>query len=308
MGRLLRERTEKRGKRSGRVVPVDKMEASVSQTRRSFDVLSPFVDFAARIDNSGPIPWLESCEDRSHSFMTLRKAFHLGKGQKHFPEGMPDVCVHRHELLSEQLELPESTRSSLCNGGKELQFVPLLSACRKKLRLRIEAEMKSRMDILDDRLFLLLSPTAEVNMDAHTRKRASVPMSARFSAMCHGCSTRDGRPVKLLPGFGSQGAAAFIYLSDAAEIVGVNMLSRCSDAEAQFFVHCSERHDLPSSVDWQLELADRWVRQVAPHRADGVAEAMAWLLPEELPECPFGAFAYRLCDGPEVFFPVTASE
>jgi len=301
------ERIKKRGRMTGRIVPMRKLEESIQKTREAVDVLSPLTDFSAKIDNRGDIPWLEICQDRAHSFVTLRSQFQLGKVTKHFPRALRDVAVRRHALLTDQLVLPPETGIALCGGSEEMQRVPLLSACKPRLRARLEAEIKSRLDILKGLVLLLLTPAKEVNMDAHSRQRADIPEYAHYCAMCHGCCTLDGRPLKILPGF-TDGTGAFIYLNADREIVAVNVVARNAAQEEQFFMQCAKPLALPADVDWKLELADRWARQVTPPEALGAADAMAWLLPGELPECPFGGFAYRLHDGPEVVFPVVSSE
>jgi len=301
------QRAEKRGKMTGRIVPMRKLKESIEKTARAVDVLSPLADFAAKIDNRGDTPWLEVCQDRSHSFVTLRNQFQLGKPAKHFPESLHDVSVKHDPYLSEMLVLPRETRDALCSGTEEMQRVPLLMACRPKLRARLEAEMKSRLDILHGTVHLLLTPAAKVNMDAHSRSRADIPPGACLCALCHGCCAGDGRPVNLLPNFG-KGMGAFIYMNSDAEIISVNVMARRSPHEEQFFIHCAKPLALPAQADWKLELADRWVRHVTPPEALRSADAMAWLLPGELPDCPFGGFAYRIKDGPEVFFPLVTSE
>lgn len=302
----LHQRIKKRGRLTGRIVPERKLQDSIRRTREAVDVLSPLTDFAAKIDNRGGVPWLEMCQDRSHSFVTLRNQFRLGKEPKAFPQALGDVSVKRHVLLSEQLDLPAATREALCGGSQELQRIPLLKACRPRLKARLEAEIKSRLDLLDGPVFLCLSPAAEVLLDRHSRARADVPEDARFCCMCHGC-TSQGWPVKILPDF-EKGTGAFVYLDADGEVVGVNVMSRQPAQEAQFFVKTSKPVGLPADLDWKMELADRWARSVTPPKALRAAEAVAWLLPGELPECPFGGFAYRLYEGQELAFPIVASE
>jgi len=300
------ERAEKRGRKTGRIVPRSKLQESFELTREAVEVLSPLADFSAKIDNRAGIPWLEACHDRSHSFVTLRSRFQLDKEPKKFPQALNDVSVKRDKLLTDQLNLPPEAREAICGDVKEMLRVPLLSACRQKLRARLEAEMKSRMDI-NGPVFLLVSPAAPVNLDVHSRRRADVPEDAMFCAVCHGCCTAQGRPLTLLPSFGA-GVGAFIYLGRHGDTLGVNVMASRPASEEQFFIQCTKPINIPPDMDWKLELASRWVRQVTPPQAVRDAVAMAWLLPGELPKCPFGGFAYRLRNGPEIVFPVATSE
>jgi len=302
----LHQRVHKRSRMTGRMVPRWKMEESIRRTRESVDVLSPLTDFSAKIDNNSNIPWLEVCQDQSHSFSSLRSQFQLGKETKQFPQALRDIAVRRHEVLSEQLHLPDWARDALASGTKALLKVPLLEACCSRLRPRLEAELKSRLDILHSDVFLLLTPAAEVNMDAHSRDRGNIPETAHLGAMCHGCFTSEGRSVQILPGFAEE-TSAFVYLTANGDILSVNVIERHDANTEQFFLQCAKPVGLPADLDWKMELADRWVRHVAPREAAASADSMAWLLPGELPECPFGGFAYRLTDGPEVVFPVVSS-
>lgn len=312
------ERAARRARSTGRVVPTEVLEESIELTRKAFHILSRKADFSARIDNRSDIPWVESCQDRSHSLVSLRNMFRLSEELKRFPEALGFVSVKRHEILSEQLDLPEWACEALFSGSTAMLKVPVLEACKPELRglvkrrLADELQRFSRDPECDlqeasEEVFLIFSPGARVNLDFTSRRIADVPASAYLFTVCHGCCRRNGQPLEILPRFGP-GAGAFVYFDERGQIVGVNTMGRRIAVREQYFLHYIRPKPLPSDVDWGLELGDRWVRQVTPPDAVEAAEAVAWLLPGELPECPFGGLAYRLYHGPEMLFPLACSE
>lgn len=300
------ERAAKRAVRTGRVVPTAVLEKSFDDALKAFDILSPLTDFSVRIDNRGPIPWVESCQDWSHSFMSLRNRFRLGDELKHFPEALGFVSVKRHAILTTQLELPESVRKTLLNlDPVPLLKVPLLMAFKEDMHSLITRRWDGPGDV--EEAVLLLTPGSLVNLDDTSRRIANLPDEAYVLTVCHGCCCGDGQPVNILPRFG-HGAGAFVYLDREGRVVAVNTMGRRIAAREQHYLHFARPKPLPSDVDWRLEIAERWVQQVTPPDAIAAAEAVAWLLPGEVPECPFGGLAYRLCNLPELMFPLACSE
>lgn len=179
----IRWRAHQRYLKTGRSIPEALLEESL-QTDRSLGVLTPKVDFVARIDNEGATPVLAALEvvDRSGCFSLIRQQFaRTGESPSRFPTALApllvlatpipeDFCVFPPEHLSDDhvgsLEGILSTEFALSCP----QLAALCKACKVKHGAPIAIQM---------------SPRHAVNLDPLSRSSALIPEKATTFAWCY---------------------------------------------------------------------------------------------------------------------------
>eukprot|EP00929_Paragymnodinium_shiwhaense_P118126 TRINITY_DN8984_c0_g1_i1.p1 TRINITY_DN8984_c0_g1~~TRINITY_DN8984_c0_g1_i1.p1 ORF type:complete len:750 (+),score=129.74 TRINITY_DN8984_c0_g1_i1:99-2348(+) len=308
-------RAEQRGHDTGRFIPEAKLRSSAEETRLSITKLAPLADFVARINNEIAIPFLESCEDRTHSYNTIQSTFRLNRQKGEFPQAMPALSFMRHQRLSEQLRLPPAIMTA--GQGSKLRTLRLLDVCTTTLAESLVGQSQRTAD-----MFIQLSPFAEVNFDRLTREVAGVPADAASFAFCHGCflpradnsGGTDDPVLAEWPPIVARLAASWFWLDGSGNLCGVSVA--CNEEKAASSCQNSLHFQSPDFVSDQIaqrfEDSHRWVSPaVLPQSAAKLASAMAWVLPDELSCAPYGGLAYRLKGDdskPPIVFPVGSSE
>eukprot|EP00929_Paragymnodinium_shiwhaense_P121327 TRINITY_DN93518_c0_g1_i1.p1 TRINITY_DN93518_c0_g1~~TRINITY_DN93518_c0_g1_i1.p1 ORF type:complete len:743 (+),score=111.75 TRINITY_DN93518_c0_g1_i1:76-2304(+) len=315
-GEVIR-RAEKRGHDTGRFIPEERLRQSVEATKTAIMMLAPLADFVARIDNEDVIPSLESCEDRTRSFMTIQSTFKLHQVRSEFPLALPPLKIQRHQGLSEKLRLvlpkklgPELKRMASKGGQRQLHSLRLQDICVPSFAEALEEQARNCSSMT-----LLLSPFAELNFDQLTRQVAGMPQAATRFAFCHGCFLNgpDGLVLAEWPPILLRLAGSWFYLDAADKLCGVFVPydeASQSTASSLFF---SKREVLGRRTAERLAREGRWMQPATVPQNSSAARIihdMAWLMPEETAWLPYGGMAYRLknhLDEPFVF-PVRQSE
>mmetsp|Transcript_34312 Transcript_34312/g.80249 ORF Transcript_34312/g.80249 Transcript_34312/m.80249 type:complete len:686 (-) Transcript_34312:71-2128(-) len=317
------QRADKRAAETRRFVPHDLLLASARHCLESVKKLSPLVDFVVRIKNESH-PWVETCEDNTHSLRPLQRMFQLHKSERTtcFPARLGMCSVGPRELYSRCLHLPASI---IDLRRTMLRCVPLIEACTEELGDMLHDLLTSE-DVQQEKLSLVLTPVGEVTLDHHSRKIAGIPDDAVYFAYCHGvcaCACagaasgggtgntplKDLEPALLprVPPLARQlmQSSSFVYLSGDAKVLAVNLLAEPSH-DLQHSIGFSDRRPLPRYLGESLAMAGRWVEKITSDDAIALAQATAWVLPGELPDVTHGAIAFQLRDGDRIMFPVVA--
>eukprot|EP00971_Amphidinium_carterae_P291915 5794491-Amphidinium_carterae.1 len=102
-------RAAERGQQTGRHVPQEKIEKSAEESLESVKVLGTLADFVVHIQNDGK-PWVEACQDHSHSLRPLQRMFQLHRSEKEmlFPAFLRPRVIERAKGYCTKLTFDES--------------------------------------------------------------------------------------------------------------------------------------------------------------------------------------------------------
>lgn len=299
-------RIKRRGEQTGRWIPEDSAIKSLQQTEKAMKVLGPQADLVAVVDNEEETPHLEVVHHQSQSFSFLKRVLDIAP-EADFPNSLRALTVARDPILTEVLEFSPNVRESLHTSGAKMQAMPLTEIWRPLLLRFLGPRVRETS--------LLVSPAARVNLDLHSRRNANIPDSAAFFSVSHGACDAHGRlfvpscfediPQEVVP---LLQCMCFIYMDGNGSVVAVNVLTNDRAVGRRHFLRCDAPERLSVQLDLSLLRDSRWHPRVPLERVAGRASAIAWLLPGELKECPFGAFAFQLPGHrPSIYFPISAS-
>ncbi len=310
------ERALARGKKTGRYVPNEILQSSIDKTAKSVEILGPMADFLAIINNNESVPKLDRFEDRSHSFraISLRFKQHFeGKEMMEFP-----FRLTRMKLLPVKLENFKSyhlndndnntvTRSVSSNIFEDLFNMPKNQVFKHKTVDIVDNIPKKLTDT-----YLTISAIHQVNLDPQSRKVAGIPAGEMSFAWCAGVSPLIGS--KRMTTTDAQLAdseielhnplhrflisGGYIYFSNdtrkivavTASFAGFEREKWLTGLENWLSVDFDKWYKLPKVQD----LTSRWVDTTDVTVIKNGGSKISWLLPNELHNTPFGAFAFKI--------------
>ena len=176
--KVVRERIEERGKRTGRYVTEEALRRSLMAPSDSLHKLTHKSDFIARIDNSSK-PLLESFEvvDRSHSWRVVQEFSKMNAAIHAFPNSLRPISVVRTELEDDDWKA----------DGMLKVFIERAAF----------KDQKQLFDLLNGDCRLSLSERCKVTLDARGRKQALIPIEAKYFAFIYPSSAFKRSDMKL---------------------------------------------------------------------------------------------------------------
>ena len=296
-------RAESRGKKTGRIVPLEILQSAIKKTKESVMKLSPHVDFVVRINNEESIPTLERFEDNSHSFRSVSERFqtHSKWNEDHFPHTLPPFY-----LFSVQDKFSTDTNNcwaELYKTGRDELFV-----------VQCKTAFPNYENPYSSNVYLAFSAVTDVNFDKHSREVAGVPPTATSFAWCYGAVDKSGNKITLKVSETEIDQDAFVDLLSFGGFVYFSRVDKTSKIcvvaanaslnewkyetfnarETKSFLSVQFRspQHVPQSLKGKLER--RWV--TAPKKY-GEMTKFAWITPDEdgfESMCPLGGFAFSL--------------
>jgi len=247
---VVRARVKRRAEASGRDVDPKVLEDSMKSMADSLALLTPKVDFVARINNDGGTPSLESFEkvDLSGNWSLIGERFagtHAQPGD--FPDSMAPLIVrpvarrcrwvpgmappspkwHGSDVLAEALQLDDP--AAAFDYGRSAPIAVRLGD-EAAFHIRKGARRADTGALLEQCRELVLSPAHPVNLTAEAAKIAGIPEEAAAFAWCyphpqmtyescrrHGLDFED--PLVCLLSLG-----AFVYFGSRGAIIGINVV------------------------------------------------------------------------------------
>jgi len=313
------ERARKRGEQTGRMIPEDKLKESIAAVGESVEHLRPHSDFFARINNEERRPRLDMIEDRTHSFAAIQTLFGVGaEGQ--FPTMLPRMIICPTALVEADLNLKQFdfNKASIRPGATNI-FVPLNNA--------LSSELKDffRKDLLrHPELQLVLSPSAEINLDFDTASRAGIPKEAAYFSYCFG-GFNTAEPTWAISHHSFSREAArgannwraealsvlvhmggFVYFDHEGAVLQINIsIDAVQPLMDEGKVFSTKLIQFGKPMEFNRTVLNRWVHTQQEYRAKG-SKQMTWLLPNENEFAPFGCFLFEFgSDQDNLAFPVT---
>jgi len=206
--KIVRQRVEERGQRTGRFVSEENIIKSLKAPESSLNKLTPKVDFIARIDNSKS-PVLTSFEviDRSHCWERIRRFAQTEAAIYMFPNHLPPISVSRTPVDRSIWERVDS-KGHHC-----------VQVCPKALKDILPRLTHNELNV---------STLARVTLKAHVRTFALIPEQATtfgFVYPSEGIKDRVDGKFERFDGIGNlYQNGGFVYYDDKGDVVGVNCL------------------------------------------------------------------------------------
>ena len=332
---VVRERVQSRARATGRSVPEDVLRESLAAVENSVNRLKPLVHFVAVINNGRDegIPELDAFEhvDRSGSWNTLKQ---------HFDVAEPSAFPHS---LAPLIMYPVA-------NCKALKLKSGNSVSDYDSKLLIEAELVTEElqggEAIKDVLALMssasmsLSPSTEVNLPGEAMEKAGIPKEAVTFVFCHPSENMDWAKIENLDYDKIENSSnaspddlailnllqvgAFVYFDKDENVCQINALGNLGlDAQARkkalgsnnfLMVQFGPPHPLVKTHVKKLIELDRFHPITLAMLFARKAQYFAWIKPGEVPNAPYGAFAYVFGDDnnqplpteQDLYFPITS--
>lgn len=296
---VVRYRIARRAAITGRSVPDHLIVASLASVASSLEILTPLVDFVARVGNDGAVPLLRAyirVDSRGH-WGVLQHQFARPEDAGQFPLSL--APIHLAEAPTDLVELVGAymggtQRLKLCATHRELQAVA--------------AALRTNS--------LELSPLHEITLHAEARALAGVPHAAATFAFSYPAAIDWDQ-------LGASGAydtyresvltsapclvplaGAFVYFDEGGRVCAINAVSELAYSDASQLdqplsesrmIQFAQPIPLPESA--QVHLGSRLKPVTLASLLAHGAEFFVWILPgERLPGVQHppegGAFAY----------------
>jgi len=296
---IVRERIAARALETGRDVPEHLIKASLAAIATSLDLLTPLVDFVARIDNNGAVPALRAFiqVNKDGDWGNIKARFAQPEAAGTFPCAMAPLSLSPLDITALVVGVERG------DAGESL----LLNVEHESLDGLIEALSEAK---------LALSPRCPVTLEGDALKLAGIPEQARMFSFAHAAKLDRARISHASLSSGRKGLSSehghqlvlnggFVYFDVNDNICWCNVVdhyvgdeSALSNSMLQF----SSPLPLPTSTQHALKASGRLKPVTLSSLVSKGAFAMAWINPGEVLEgmarpCKGGAFAYAFAKG-----------
>jgi hypothetical protein len=182
--KIIRERVKRREQLTGRGVPEAELLDSLQAPDRSLGMLVSHVDFIARINNNGTIPYLTAFEtvNTTGGWASISNQFAKTQADPtEFPESLAPLWLNALTIVHEHFEWPagliESVTDVRNDRSHEVKVSPTFWPPG--------TSMGNLSDFMKN-MVVRLDPAFPVNLDTETRKLAGIPEMAHSFVYCSG--------------------------------------------------------------------------------------------------------------------------
>eukprot|EP01043_Picozoa_sp_COSAG02_P001835 COSAG02_NODE_39_length_48074_cov_106.508890_48_plen_631_part_01 len=219
---VVRERIKQRAEREGRDIPEHLIVQSLASVAESLDVLTPLVDFVARIDNSGSSPKLRAYirVTADGNWSHIKRRFARPERAGSFPGALAPLLLRS---VPEPSSMLLSTQASGSGDG---------SALVRPLEFDVRCSALDSIRGAFREVKMILSPGSEVTLQGAARLSAGIPTEATTFAFAYPVKM-DWAKVPDVTRHSCESLAAmagsFVYFNAVGAVCGVNAVASFMD-------------------------------------------------------------------------------
>lgn len=182
-------RIEQRRQATGRGIPMEKFEDSFVAPTETLNLLTPKVDFVARIDSSGPEPRLDAFEviNRTGCFSIIQKQFAVEtETPSSFPLALAPLTVQRATLDATAIVInPKHLLDNHVGSISGRLETSAMMGDPHLIAMLESSSVNSPRKAKLDHVTLFMSPKYPVNLDTKAKELALIPPNAAAFVWCY---------------------------------------------------------------------------------------------------------------------------